>query len=397
MSSLPACPPLAAHFSILRDPRIDRSKQHALLDIVVIAFCAVLCGAEGWEDMEDFGKAKQDWLQERLGLELVNGIPGDDTFRRLFARLDPEQFGRCFLSFSQSLHTYTKGEVIALDGKAVRHSFDAATGQAAIHLVSAWATDSGLALGQVKVNSKSNEITAIPALLKLLDISGCVITIDAMGCQRAIAKQIVDKGADYLLSLKGNQSTLHEDVKLFFEDARAHDFYQRNEERRIAHGYYETTEKDHGRVETRRCWMVQGEPLDWLWQKSEWAGLYSIGAVESERRVLSAAGEKVTLETRYFISSLRGSVKRFARAVRAHWGIENRLHWTLDMAFGEDACPICVDNAPENLATLRKMVLNLLRQDKSSRRGLKAKSKRAGWDKDYLLKVLISQGESQTN
>ena len=264
--------PLTSHFSILQDPRIDRSKQHTLLDIVVIAFCAVLCGAEGWEDMEDFGKAKHDWLQERLGLALTNGIPSDDTFRRLFARLDPEQFGRCFLSFAQSLHTYTKGEVIALDGKAVRHSFDAATGQAAIHLVSAWATESGLALGQVKVDSKSNEITAIPALLRLLDISGCVITIDAMGCQKAIAKQIVDKKGDYVFSLKGNHSTLHDDVKLFFEDARAHDFYQKNEVRRIAHGYYETVEKDHGRIETRRCWMVQGKQLDWLWQKSEWAG-----------------------------------------------------------------------------------------------------------------------------
>ncbi len=379
--------PLVTHFAILQDPRIDRSKQHSLLDIVVIAFCAMLCGAEGWEDMEDFGKAKQDWLQERLDLELANGIPSDDTFRRLFARLDPEQFGRCFLSFAQSLHTYTQGEVIALDGKAVRHSFDVATGQAAIHLVSAWATESGLALGQVKVDSKSNEITAIPALLKLLDISGCVITIDAMGCQRAIAKQIVDKKGNYVFSLKGNQSTLHDDVKVFFEDARAHDFYQKNEDRRITHGYYETVEKDHGRIETRRCWMVQGEQLDWLWQKEQWAGLYSIGAVESERR----SAEKTTLETRYFISSLRGSVKTFARAVRAHWGIENRLHWTLDMAFGEDDCVIWQDHAPENLATLRKMVLNLLRQEKTNKRGLKAKGKRAGWDKDYLLRLLISQ------
>jgi len=377
--------PLVSHFTILQDPRVDRTKQHALLDIVVIAFCAVLCGAEGWEDMEDFGKAKQEWLQERLGLQLENGIPGDDTFRRLFARLDPEQFGRCFLSFAQSLHTHTKGEVIALDGKAVRHSFDAATGQAALHLVSAWATESGLALGQVKVDTKSNEITAIPALLKLLDISGCVITIDAMGCQKVIAKQIMDKKADYVLSLKGNQSTLHEDVKLFFEDARAHEFYQKDQERQITHGYSETVEKDHGRIETRRCWLVQGAALDWLWQKEEWAGLSSIGAVESERRI----GEKVTRETRYFISSLRGSVKKFARAVRAHWGIENRLHWALDVAMGEDECGIWQDHAPENLATLRKIALNLLRQEKRNKRGLKAKSKRAAWDNDYLLQILL--------
>ena len=379
--------PVSAHFTNLQDPRLDRSKQHALLDILVIAFCAVLCGAEGWEDMEEFGLAKRDWLQERLGLPLTHGIPSDDTFRRLFARLDPEQFGRCFLSFAQSLHTYTQGEVIAVDGKAVRHSFDAATGQAALHLVSAWATGSGLALGQVKVDKKSNEITAIPALLKLLDISGCVITLDAMGCQRAIARQIRDKKADYVFSLKGNQSTLHDDVRVFFEDARAHGFYGKDEGRRIAHGYCETVEKDHGRIETRRCWVVQGASLDWLWQKGDWAGLYRIGAVESERRV----AEKTTVETRYFISSLRGSVRRFARAVRAHWGIENRLHWALDVAFGEDACPICADNAPENLATLRKMVLNLLRQERQSKRGLKAKSKRASWDNDYLLRVLSGQ------
>ena len=275
----------------------------------------------------------------------------------------------------------------------MRHSFDAATGQAAIHLVSAWATESGLALGQVKVDSKSNEITAIPALLKLLDITGCVITTDAMGCQKAIAKQIIDKKGDYVLALKGNQSTLHEDVKLFFEQARAHEFYPKDEERRITHGYYETVEKDHGRIETRRCWMVKTETLDWLWHKDEWAGLSSIGAVESERRI----GEKVTRETRYFVSSLRGSVKKFAHAVRAHWGIENRLHWVLDVALGEDGCDIWQDHAPENLATLRKIVLNLLRQDKKTKRGLKARSKKASWDNDYLLRLLLqTNGQDET-
>lgn len=382
-------PSMIQHFAVLQDPRIDRTKQHLLLDIVVIAFCAVLCGAEGWEDMETFGQAKEAWLKERLGLELPHGVPSDDTFRRLFARLDPEEFGRCFLSFSQSLHTYTRGEVIALDGKTVRHSFDAATGQAAIHLVSAWATESGLCLGQVKVDSKSNEITAIPALLKLLDITGCVITTDAMGCQKAVAKQIIAKKGEYVLALKGNQSNLHEDVKLFFEDARAQGFYQRNEERRIAHRYYETTEKDHGRIETRRCWLVSTEPLDFLRGQEEWEGLKSIGAVESERRVASSVGEKVTKETRYFLSSLSGSARKFAQAVRAHWGIENRLHWVLDVAFDEDECGIWQDHAPENLATLRKVALNLLRQDKK-KAGIRAKSKLAGWDSDYLLQVLIT-------
>lgn len=212
-----------------------------------------------------------------------------------------------------------------------------------------------------------------------------------MGRQKAIAKQIVDKKGDYLLSLKGNQGTLHEDVKLFFEEARSHDFYQKDEARWVLHRYYETREKDHGRIETRRCWMVETEPLDWLWQKAEpwqkaeWTGLSSIGAVESERQV----GEKVTRETRCFISSLRGSVKRFAPAVQAHWGIENRSHWALDVALGEGDCGIWQDNAPENLATLRKMALNLLRQDKKSKRGLKARSKRASWDNGYLLRILL--------
>ena len=382
-------PPLIEHFAVLKDPRIDRTKQHLLLDIVVIAFCAVLCGAEGWEDMETFGHAKKEWLQERLGLELPHGVPGDDTFRRLFARLDPEEFGRCFLSFAQSLHTHTQGEVIALDGKTLRHSFDAATGQAAIHLVSAWATGSGLALGQVKVDSKSNEITAIPALLKLLDITGCVITTDAMGCQKAVAKQIIAKGGEYVLALKGNQSNLHEDVKLFFEDARAHTFYHKDAERRVAHRYYETTEKDHGRIETRRCWLVSTGALDFLRGQEGWAGLKSIGAVESERRVASSVGERVTKETRYFLSSLEGSARKFAQAVRAHWGIENRLHWVLDVAFDEDRCGIWQDHAPENLATVRKVALTLLRQDKK-KAGIKAKSKLAGWDSDYLLHVLIT-------
>lgn len=214
-----------------------------------------------------------------------------------------------------------------------------------------------------------------------------MITTDAMGCQRAIAEQIVDKKADYVLSFKGNQTNLHEDVRLFFEDARAHGFYHKDEERRITHGYSKATEKDHGRIETRRYCMVQGGQPDWLWQKSEWAGLSSIGAVESERRV----GGKTSVETRYFISSLGGSAKRLAHAVRAHWGIENRLHWMLDVAFGEDGCGIWRGHAPENLATLRKIALNLLRQEKKSKRGLNAKSKMASWDNGYLLRTLLQE------
>lgn len=384
-------PPLLPHFCVLKDPRIERTKKHSLVDILTIAFCSVLCGAEGWEDMEAFGLAKEAWLQARLGLLLENGIPSEDTFRRLFARLDPEAFSRCFVAWVQTFRTLTKGELIAIDGKALRHSFDTATGQAAIHLVSAWASESGLSLGHVKVEDKSSEITAIPALLKLLDITGCVITTDAMGCQKTIARQIKEQKGDWLFSLKGNQRSLHQDVKTFFEDARANDFFPNNPDQRIAYRYQETTEKDHGRIETRRCFMVEGIEIAWLSQKDDWCGLQSIGAVECERRVLHPSGErsqdKVTCETRYFISSLSGSVKRFAHAVRAHWGIENRLHWVLDVAFDEDGCPIAIDHGPENYATLRKTALILLKQDRVTKAGIKAKSKKAGWDDNYLLKI----------
>jgi predicted transposase YbfD/YdcC len=387
-------PPLLVHFSSLTDPRMDRTKHHSLVDILTIAFCSVLCGAEGWEDMEAFGLAKEPWLRERLGLSLAHGIPSEDTFRRLFARLDPDAFGRCFVAWVQTFRTLTKGEVIAIDGKALRHSFDTATGQSALHLVSAWASESGLSLGQVKVADKSNEITAIPALLSLLDITGCVITTDAMGCQKSIARQIKEKQGDWLFSLKGNQATLHQDVKLFFEDARQNDFYQNNPDQRITYRYQETIEKDHGRLETRRCFLVEGKEIDWLSQKDDWFGLQSLGAVECERRILHPSGDKsldkVTRETRYFISSLCGSVKRFAHAVRAHWGIENRLHWVLDVAFEEDDCPIAIDHGPENFATLRKTAFNLLKKDKTTKAGIKAKSKKAGWDDTYLLDLLTN-------
>ena len=238
---------LLSHFSSLPDPRIERTKEYPLVDILAIALCTVLSGAEDYVAMQEFGQARKDWLQERFGL--AKGIPSQDTFRRVFSLLDPEAFGNCFLAWTQALHVQTQGEVIALDGKTLRHSFDTATGQAAIHLVSAWATKQGLSLGQVKVSDKSNEITALPALLKLLDIQGCLVTIDAMGCQKAIAAQIIAQGGDYLLSLKGNQTSLPADVRLFFEDARAQDFFPKNPAQRIAYQYDEQREKDQGRIE----------------------------------------------------------------------------------------------------------------------------------------------------
>ncbi len=371
-------PAFVEPFASLPDPRIDRTKRHGLLDILVIALCAVICGAQGWEDIEEFGRAKETWLRQRLGLALPNGIPSHDTFRRVFARLDPEAFGRAFLAWTHQLRVKRKGEVIALDGKTLRHSFDTAAGQAPLHLVSAWASENRLVLGQIKVADKSNEIPAFPALLSLLDIKDCVVTIDAMGCQREIARQIIDQGGDYLLALKENQGTLHEGVRLFFEDAREHGFGA------YPARYCRTVEKDHGRIETRQCWMV--EAIDWLDGREAWAGLHSIGMVESQRRI----GEKTSIEVRYFISSVTRSVGRFARAVRGHWGIENSEHYILDVAFDEDACRIRRENGPENFATLRHIALNHLKREPTTKRGVKARLRKAAWDEEYLLKVLAN-------
>lgn len=373
-----ALSPFVEHFGSIRDPRVDRTKQHLLLDILVIALCAVISGAEGWEDMETFGRAKEGWLRERLGLSLPHGIPSHDTFRRVLARLDPAAFGAAFRAWTETLRLQTQGEILALDGKTLRHSFDTAAGQAPIHLVTAWAVNNRLVLGQIRVADKSNEITAFPALLSLLDLRGCTVTIDAMGCQKEIARQIVAQEGGYVLALKGNQGTLHDNIRLFFEDARAHGFGA------IAYRYERTREKDHGRIEERRYWLV--EQIDWREGKEAWAGLQSIGMVESTRRI----GEAVSVEVRYFISSGAGSVRQFARAVRGHWGIENSEHHILDLAFDEDACRIRRENAPENFATLRHIALNLLKREPTSKRGVKARLRLAAWDEEYLLKVLAN-------
>lgn len=369
-------PPFVAHFAALPDPRVDRTKLHTLLDILVIALCTLLCGGEGWEDMTEFGQAKEPFFREQLGLSLAHGIPCPDTFRRLFARLDPEAFTQCFTAWVATLRHQTKGEVISIDGKTLRHSFDTAAGQAPIHVISAWASKNRLVLGQLKVDDKSNEIPAIPALLALLDLQGCTVTIDALGCQKEIARQIVAQGADYVLALKGNQGTLHADVAEFFEDAHGRQFAG------IAHEYRETVEKDHGRIEKRRYWLVA--EVDWLVARHDWAGLHSISMIERIRQV----GETVTREVSYTINSLTGSVAKLARAARSHWGIENRVHHVLDVTFDEDACRIRKENAPQNLATARHIALNLLRQEKTSRRGIQGRIRRACWDDQYLLRVL---------
>lgn len=366
---------LIEHFSAIDDPRIDRTKLHKLIDILVIAICATICGAEGWEDFELFGQCKIDWFKSFL--ELPNGIPSHDTFRRVLARLNPQQFQQAFLNWVQSVTRLTDGQVVAIDGKQLRRSHDSAAGKAAIHMVSAWAEENHVVLGQVRVDEKSNEITAIPELLRVLEVSGCIVTIDAMGCQTEIASEIVNRQADYVLAVKGNQPNLLEDLIGYFDWALADKFKQ------TAYATDRTTDGGHGRLEVRRCYA--SEDISWLRRKAEWAGIRSIVMVESER---SVGGGEASRDRRYYISSLAADAEQLNRAVRSHWSIENCLHWVLDIAFREDESRIRKDHGPENMATLRQIALNLLKQDKSLKVGIKSKRKNAGWDERYLLKVL---------
>ena len=370
----PVSATIAEHFSSLKDPRIQLKTRHKLIDIIIITICAVICGADDWQEVVDYGKAKHDWL--KTFLELPRGIPSHDTFGRVFSLLRPEDFEKCFVSWIHAVFEITGGQTVAIDGKTLRRSHERSSNKAAIHMVGAWATQSGVILGQTKTEDKSNEITAIPELLKLLEIKGCIVTIDAMGCQKEIARQIADQEADYVLALKGNQGTLHKDVELFFEDALQCDFKD------IPHELYETTDGGHGRVEVRR--YVTVTDLDWLEDRAKWKNLNLIGMVQSERHI----GDKITRETRYYISSLPNDVKRFAEAVRDHWKIENQLHWVLDIAFREDDNRVRDRNAATNLSILRRFALSLCKQEKTAKVGIKVKRKRAGWNNDYLLTLL---------
>jgi predicted transposase YbfD/YdcC len=368
-------PALMVHFSTLVDPRVERTKRHSMTDILVISICGFICGIDNWVELEEFGEIREDWF--RTFLELPNGIPSHDTFGRVFAAMDPEEFSRCFTRWVKSIAEVTDGEVVPIDGKTLRRSFDRASSKAAIHMVSAWAASNGLVLGQVKTEEKSNEITAIPKLLEILHLQGCIVTIDAMGCQKAIVRDIVEKGADYVISLKGNQETMHEKTADFFTQAREERFET------VPHVYTETLEKEHGRLERRRYWLTAR--LDWLREKEAWHGLTSVGMVESTRTLNGVTSNEV----RYFISSLDGTdAEKFAHAVRTHWAVENNLHWVLDVAFDEDACRVRKDNGPENMATLRHIALNLLKADTTTRAGIKTRRKKAGWSPDYLAHLL---------
>jgi predicted transposase YbfD/YdcC len=365
---------IVGHFSLLTDPRILLKNKHKLIDIVVITVCAVLAGADDWVEIAGFGRAKEDWF--RTFLELPNGIPCHDTFGRVFARIEPEEFGKCLISWIREVFPSTGTDVIAIDGKTSRRSHDRANGKGPIHMVNAWAVENRLILGQVKTEDKSNEIKAIPELLKIIDIKGCVVTTDAMGCQKEIAKQIVEQEGDYVLALKGNQGNLHKEVELLFEKAKEANYED------LPHDSHTTVDGGHGRIETRTYTTI-GD-VDWFEEKAKWAKLTTFGLVESERDM----GDHTTQETRYFISSLPNDAKRFGEACRGHWGVENGLHWCLDIAFREDDSRVRKGHGATNLAIIRRFALSLVKQDPLRKVGVKASRKQAGWDNRYLLRLL---------
>jgi predicted transposase YbfD/YdcC len=370
----PVLESLERHFAALEDPRSANRIEHLLMDIVLITICAVICGAEDWGEVEEYGLAKQTWLESFLSLP--NGIPSNDTFNRLFARLCPEQLQQCFLNWVQAVYHITAGQVIAIDGKTLRGSRERGNHRSLIHMVSAWATENHLVLGQRKVDEKSNEITAIPELLRVLDLEGATVTIDAMGCQTEIAAQIVEQKGNYVLSLKGNQTHLHEDVIELFEQAVAQHFQG------LPYDLYETQEEGHGREERRRYWVVSD--ITSLPGRKKWANLTAVGCMESHRIV----GNKISTEKRYYLLSQPLAAERFAQTVRGHWGIENQLHWVLDVGFREDESRGTLGHSAENLAVIRHIAVNLITMEKSAKVGTRAKRKKAGWDDQYLFKIL---------
>lgn len=365
-------------FGEIKDPRSQRTRAHLLTDILIMGVLSVIAGGKGWEDMENYGLSKQDWLEEFL--TLPNGIPCPDTFRRVFERINPQVFESCFQKWVQSIVKTIGAQVIPIDGKTLRGSYDREQEKSALHIVSAWASENRLVLGQVKVADKSNEITAIPALLELLSLAGSIITIDAMGTQTAIASQIYHAKADYVLSLKANHPTLHEQVKTCFEQALARNFEG------INFSYDERVEKGHHRTEKRLVWTIPVSELPPLHQQADWLGLKTVVMVVRVRRLWN----KITREVQFYLTSLDSDACKLGRAIRLHWGIENSLHWTLDVTFDEDACRVRSLHAPQNLALLRRIALNALNSEVSFKRSNRQKSNRAAMDNNYMLTILAA-------
>ena len=362
--------PFTKHLDCIQDPR-HHNTRHRFYDILLIALCAIISGAGSWTQVAEFGNSKNTWFKEFL--ELPNGIPSHDTFGRLFARIDPKGFQTFFSRWVQDISESLNGKTVAIDGKTLRGSHDRINGKSPAHMISAWASDFRLVLGQIKTDDKSNEITAIPELIKTLALEGAIITIDAIGCQKKITRTIIDEKADYVLQVKDNQQRLHEDIALFFQDSEKGSFDS-----------CETIDGDHGRIETRQ--YVTTSDIDWLAGKHLWAGIKTIAMVVRQREV----NKKVCVETSYFISSLENHPPTIAKSIREHWGIENSLHWCLDVAFREDECRVRKDHAPENLGIIRHMAINLLKRETSLKGGIQTKRLKAAWDHDYLIKVLAA-------
>ncbi len=361
------------NFSSIADPRVERTKRHKLLDIIFISIAATICGADNWKAIEVFAQASKAWLEDFL--ELPNGIPSHVTFWRVFRRIDATEFQKCFVSWIQAAFKRVDGDIIAIDGKTMRGSGDSGTASSPLHIVSAWASEHNITLAQVKVRKKSNEITAIPVLLNMITIRGAVVTIDAMGCQKAIAEQIIAGEGDYLLALKGNHSDIYDEVENYFLQALAIDFEG------VGHDCFTSLEKDHGRIEKRTVYVTAD--LDWLPSRELWTNLTSIVMVISERTIKG----KRSKEIRFYLSSLNPVASRIAHAIRTHWGIENKVHWVLDVAFGEDKNQLS-GNGAENFSLLSKIALNLLKQDKTTKLSIPNKRFRASMDQTYLETIM---------
>lgn len=364
------------YFEELTDSRQQGKIKYNLAEVVVMAIIAVTAGAEHWNEVALYCKSKIDMFRAIYHLELINGTPSEDTFQRIFAIIKPKEFEKCFVNWVKSVVKMTDKEIVSIDGKTLRGTQDGEDNLNVIHMVSAWANKSQVVLGQVRVNEKSNEITAVPELLDFIDVKNCIITSDAMSCQKKTVKKIIDNECDYVICLKGNQGTLHEDVKLYFETAiKEPEFYQLDKTK--------TTGKDHGRIEKREYFLT--EDVDWIYEKENWSNLKAIGMVRSTRII----NDEETVEIRYFISSVT-DVKLFAKAVRQHWGVENSLHWCLDMCFDEDHCRMRMDNSGENFAVLRHIAANLYKSYTGVKLSLKAKRFRCSFDDDFLASVIFN-------